>query len=69
MSQQLRPFIRENHDDLVALGELIEAGKVSPVIDRVYPLAEAAKAIRHVEDGHARGKVAITVNAAGGTAA
>jgi NADPH:quinone reductase-like Zn-dependent oxidoreductase len=38
-----------------------EAGKVTPVIDRTYPLAEAAEAIRYLETGHARGKVAITV--------
>jgi len=70
VGQQLRPFIStENHDDLVTLVELIEAGKVSPIIDRIYPLAEVAKAIRHVEDGHARGKVAITVTAASGATA
>lgn len=41
--------------------ELIEAGKVTPVIDRTYPLSEAAKAIHYLEEGHARGKVVITV--------
>jgi NADPH:quinone reductase-like Zn-dependent oxidoreductase len=41
--------------------ELLEAGKVVPVIDRSYPLAETAEAIRYLETGHARGKVVITV--------
>lgn len=48
-------------DDLVFLTELIEAGKVTPVIDRTYPLSEAPEAIRYVEAGHARGKVVVTV--------
>jgi NADPH:quinone reductase-like Zn-dependent oxidoreductase len=48
-------------DDLVALGELMEAGKLTPVIDRTYPLSEAAEAIRYLEAGHAQGKVVITV--------
>jgi NADPH:quinone reductase-like Zn-dependent oxidoreductase len=48
-------------EDLVVLKELIEAGKVTPVIDRTYPLSEASQAIGHVGEGHARGKVAITV--------
>ena len=51
----------ENHEDLIVLTELIEAGKVTPAIDRTYPLAEAAEAIRYLRDGHARGKVVITV--------
>ncbi|MDH3730861.1 MAG: NAD(P)-dependent alcohol dehydrogenase [Acidimicrobiia bacterium] len=45
--------------DLAVLGELLASGKVTPVIDRTYPLAETADAIRHVEEGHARGKVII----------
>jgi NADPH:quinone reductase-like Zn-dependent oxidoreductase len=48
-------------EDLVALKELIEAGKVTPVIDRTYPLIEAPDAIRYLAEGHARGKVVITV--------
>jgi NADPH:quinone reductase-like Zn-dependent oxidoreductase len=60
--QKLTTFIcRENHEDLLVLKELIEAGKVTPVIDRSYPLSEAANAIRYLEQGHARGKVVITV--------
>jgi NADPH:quinone reductase-like Zn-dependent oxidoreductase len=48
-------------DDLEALRELIEAGKVTPVIDRTYPLIEAPDAIRYLAEGHARGKIVITV--------
>lgn len=51
---------RPNHDDLVFLKELIEAGKLTPVIDRCYPLAEAVKAHRYVLEGHVRGKVILT---------
>jgi NADPH:quinone reductase-like Zn-dependent oxidoreductase len=48
-------------DNLEALRELIEAGKVTPVIDRTYPLIEAPDAIRYLAEGHARGKIVITV--------
>ncbi len=47
--------------DLAALGELVDAGKVKPVIDRRYSLAEAPEAIRYLEGGHARAKVIVTV--------
>jgi NADPH:quinone reductase-like Zn-dependent oxidoreductase len=47
--------------DLVAIKALIEAGKVTPVIDRTYPLVEAPDAIRYLAEGHARGKIVITV--------
>lgn len=50
-----------NQPDLIVLKELIEAGKVTPVMDRAYPLSEVRRAIDHVGAGHARGKVAITV--------
>ena len=50
-----------NKKDLVFLKELLEAGKVVPVIDRAYPLSEVPAAIRYLEKGHARGKVVITV--------
>jgi NADPH:quinone reductase-like Zn-dependent oxidoreductase len=50
-----------NKEDLIVLKELMEAGKVTPVIDRTYPLSETPEAIRYVEEGHARGKVVITV--------
>jgi NADPH:quinone reductase-like Zn-dependent oxidoreductase len=60
--QRLRVFIaREHHEDLLALTELIEAGMVTPVIDRTFPLSESADAVRHLEKGHARGKVVVTV--------
>jgi NADPH:quinone reductase-like Zn-dependent oxidoreductase len=62
VGQKLTTFIcRENHEDLLVLKELIEAGKITPVIDRSYPLSEVPKAIRYLEQGHARGKVVITV--------
>ena len=61
-SQTLRPFMsKERSEDLVVLKELVEAGKVTPVIERTYPLSEVPEAIRHMRDGHARGKVVITV--------
>jgi NADPH:quinone reductase-like Zn-dependent oxidoreductase len=47
-------------DDLLALKELAEAGRLTPVIDRTYPLEETAAALLHVEGGAARGKVVIT---------
>jgi NADPH:quinone reductase-like Zn-dependent oxidoreductase len=50
-----------NRADLVAVKELLEAGKVVPMIDRRYSLAETAEALRYLEEGHARGKVVITV--------
>ena len=60
--QKMASFMATNSkDDLLALKELIEAGKVKPVIDRTYPLSEAADALRYLEEGHARGKVVITV--------
>lgn len=66
----LSPFMRRKFrllmasvrkEDLQTLKELIEAGKVRPVIDRTYPLSEVPEAIRSWERGHARGKVVITV--------
>ena len=50
-----------NKKDLLFIKELLEAGKVVPVIDRVYPFSETAEAIRYLEKGHAQGKVVITV--------
>ncbi|GMR11493.1 MAG: NAD(P)-dependent alcohol dehydrogenase [Anaerolineae bacterium] len=69
----LSPFMRQqgsmylatpNNKDLVVLKELIEAGKVTPVIDRTYPLSDTPEAFRYLEEGHARGKVVITVEVA-----
>ncbi|WP_188190488.1 NAD(P)-dependent alcohol dehydrogenase [Nonomuraea sp. SYSU D8015] len=48
-------------DGLAALRDLLRDGKITPVIDRTYPLAEAAEAMRHLETGHARGKIVVTV--------
>jgi NADPH:quinone reductase-like Zn-dependent oxidoreductase len=60
--QQASPTVKtQNHDDLVALKGLAEAGKVTPVIDRTYPLAQAPEAIGHVAAGHARGTVVLAV--------
>jgi NADPH:quinone reductase-like Zn-dependent oxidoreductase len=53
--------MKPNKKDLVFMKELLEAGKVAPVVDRRYPLSEVAEAIRYLEEGHARGKVAIAV--------
>ncbi len=62
VGQTLTTFVsRENHEDLIVLKERIEAGKLAPVVDRAFPLAEAPQAIRYLEQGHARGKVVITV--------
>ena len=62
VSQRMVFFLaRPNQADLAVLRELLQAGKITPVVDRTYPLAEAAEAIRYLETGHARGKVVITV--------
>jgi hypothetical protein len=52
----------ENQADLLALTELIESGQVTPAIDKTYPLSETITAIRHMRDGHARGKVIINIS-------
>ena len=60
--QQGRPYISvPKHEELVVLKDLIEAGKVKPVIDRTYPLSETPEALRYLDEGHARGKVVITL--------
>jgi NADPH:quinone reductase-like Zn-dependent oxidoreductase len=62
VSQQLIAFVNsENAEDLIAIKELIEADKVTPTIDRTFSLDETPKAISYLTEGHARGKVAITV--------
>ncbi|MFC9786330.1 NAD(P)-dependent alcohol dehydrogenase [Rhodococcus sp. NPDC127528] len=60
--QNLRTYVSsENADDLAVLAELIEAGRVVPVVDRTFPLADAAAAVTYLSDGHARGKTVVTV--------
>jgi NADPH:quinone reductase-like Zn-dependent oxidoreductase len=62
VGQKLTTFVsRERHEDLMVLKALIEAGKITPIIDRRYPLTETREAIRYLEQGRARGKVMITV--------
>jgi NADPH:quinone reductase-like Zn-dependent oxidoreductase len=62
LRQRIVVFIsKESTEDLLALKELIEAGKVTPVIDRTFPLAETPEAVRYLESEDARGKVVITV--------
>jgi len=62
VSQRMLFFLaRQNKQDLAVLRELLDAGKVIPVIDRVYPLGDVAEAMRYLETGHARGKIVITV--------
>jgi NADPH:quinone reductase-like Zn-dependent oxidoreductase len=58
---ELRHACCERKDDLTTLGDLLQSGKVTPVIDRTYPLSEVPQAIRHLEGAHARGKVVITL--------
>lgn len=66
----LSPFVRQNlrrylsvpnHQDLVVLKELVESGKLTPVIDKAYPLHETPAALGYIESGHARGKVVVTL--------
>jgi NADPH:quinone reductase-like Zn-dependent oxidoreductase len=75
LSRQLRagalsPFVRQRlgtliavtrHADLLALNELVEQGKVAPVIDRTFPLDDAAAAVDHLRQGHPRGKVVLAI--------
>ena len=62
ISQKMGMMMAElNKEDLTILGDLMQSGKVKPVIDRTYPLSQIAEAMRYLEAGHARGKVIITV--------
>ncbi|GAA2598043.1 NAD(P)-dependent alcohol dehydrogenase [Streptomyces lienomycini] len=63
---RLRPILPATpdgpaHEDLLAVTALVEAGQLTPVVGRTYALADAAEALRHVEEGHARGKTVITL--------
>jgi NADPH:quinone reductase-like Zn-dependent oxidoreductase len=61
--QQLGPSVKfQNRADLLALTELIQAGKLTPVIDGTYPLSRTAEGMSHVAEGHARGTVAIAIS-------
>lgn len=75
-SLAIAPFVRQdmrmimaemNREDLGVLGVMMEAGKLTPVIDRRYALSEAAEAFRYLEQGHARGKVILTMDDHAGT--
>ena len=60
--QQLSPSVkRQNPEDLVVLKDLVDAGKITPVIDGTYPLSATSRAIDHVAEGHARGTAVITI--------
>jgi NADPH:quinone reductase-like Zn-dependent oxidoreductase len=62
VSQKFGMILAElNKDDLATLGTLMQSGKVTPVIDRRYKLSETPEALRYLEEGHARGKVVLTV--------
>jgi NADPH:quinone reductase-like Zn-dependent oxidoreductase len=51
-----------NQEDLSVLRDLLESGKVTPAVDRTYPLSQVPEAMRYLETGHARGKVVIVVH-------
>lgn len=62
IGQRMRAFVsRERGEDLETLAEMIAAGTIAPVVERTFPLVDAAEAIRHLEAGRARGKVVVTV--------
>jgi NADPH:quinone reductase-like Zn-dependent oxidoreductase len=62
VSQKMASFtVKPNREDLQLLKKFLEGGTLTPVIDRAYPLAQLPEAIRYLEEGHARGKVVITV--------
>jgi NADPH:quinone reductase-like Zn-dependent oxidoreductase len=62
VGQRLLPLMaKHSRADTLVLAELVESGKITPVIDRTYPLSETPEAIRYLEAGHAQGKVVITV--------
>jgi NADPH:quinone reductase-like Zn-dependent oxidoreductase len=62
VGQTMGTFVsKERGEDLRVLADLVEAGRLRPAVDRTYALADAPKAVRYVEEGHARGKVVVTV--------
>jgi NADPH:quinone reductase-like Zn-dependent oxidoreductase len=69
-AQMLSPFVRQrlgtfiakqNAKDLLVLNELLESGKITPIIDRTYALSDAPDAVRYLESGQARGRIVVTV--------
>ena len=50
-----------NHDDLAVLADLLTSSTITPVIDRTYSLADTADALRHLEGGHTKGKLVVTI--------
>ena len=62
VSQKMGMMLAElNHDDLAFIADLMQSGKVTPVIDKRYKLSELPQAIEYLEQGHARGKVVVNV--------
>ena len=62
VTERLKVFVtRENRADLLAVAAMLEDGRIRPVIDRTYPLAETTEAFRHLEAGHTRGKIVIAI--------
>lgn len=62
VSQEMKMMLAEiNKKDLAALNDLIQTGKMKPVIDKTYPFSQLPEAMRYLEEGHARGKVVLTV--------
>jgi len=62
VNQQMGMMMADaNQKDLTVLADMMQSGKLKPVIDRTYKLEQVPDAIRYVEEGHARGKVVITV--------
>ena len=62
LSHKIAFFVTNpNRADLQTLADMIQAGTITPVIDKVYPLADAAGAMRHLEGGHAHGKIVVTI--------
>ena len=57
--------MKQNKEDLVFVKDLLERGEITPIIDRTYPLSEVPEAIRYLEEGHARGKIVISVSEEG----
>ncbi|PYJ09680.1 MAG: hypothetical protein DMF06_09160 [Verrucomicrobia bacterium] len=69
ISQEMKMMVADvNKDDLTFLADLMQSGKVTPVVDKTYPLSEIRDAIRYVETGRARGKVAVTLSEGGAIA-